>query len=101
MIKKLLPYLKNKFFWVTLAFIIWIVFFDQNNIISQFRLTRSLNDLEKQKEYYLEEIAKNKQAMFELQTDSENLEKYAREKYLMKKDDEEIFIIVDDDEISK
>jgi cell division protein FtsB len=92
----LLRILKNRYFIVTVAFIVWLVFFDNNNLLSRGRTKQTLNELRQQKSYYLHEIAKNKQEILELKTDTANLEKFAREKYLMKKDGEEVFVIGDE-----
>jgi len=97
MFRILFKYLRNKYVLVTLAFIVWILFFDNNNLISQFKLTRKLTNMEKQKEYYLEEIEKNQQEIESLTTDTTSLEKYAREKHLMKKDNEDIYIIIEEE----
>ncbi len=67
---------------------------DKNNIITQYNLRHELNDLKDKKEYYLKEIEKDKQATYELKTNISTLEKFAREKYLLKKDNEDIFLIV-------
>ncbi|MDD5506771.1 MAG: septum formation inhibitor [Bacteroidales bacterium] len=91
--KKILKVLKNKYFIVSAAFLVWLVFFDQNNIISQFKLSGKLKQLKQQKEYYEMEIRNNEKATLELMNDTDQLEKYAREKYLMKKDNEDLFII--------
>jgi len=91
--KKILKVLKNKYFIVSVAFLVWLVFFDQNNIISQLKLSRKLKQLKQQKEYYELEIRSNEKATLELMNDTDQLEKYAREKYLMKKDNEDLFII--------
>ena len=90
---KILRVLKNKYFIVSIAFLVWLVFFDQNNIISQIKLSRKLKQLQQQKEYYQLEIRNNEGATLELMNDTDQLEKYAREKYLMKKDNEDLFII--------
>ncbi|NOX85592.1 MAG: septum formation initiator family protein, partial [Chlorobi bacterium] len=90
MIRKILL---NKYFYTGLVFLIWMSFFDQDNFIEQYHLTQTLNDLRNKKQYYLQEIAKNKQKIKLLETDSAYLEKFAREKYYMKKDDEEVFVI--------
>ncbi len=90
---KILRVLKNKYFIVSIAFLVWLVFFDQNNIISQIKLSRKLKQLQQQKEYYQLEIRNNEGATLELINDTDQLEKYAREKYLMKKDNEDLFII--------
>jgi len=93
---KIPPWVKNKYFLTVVAFIIWVCFFDKNDLISQFSFRRQLKELEEDKAYYIREIEKNKKDMTELMSDPEHLEKYAREHYLMKKDDEEIFIIMRD-----
>ena len=74
-----------------------MLFVDSNDIVTQIRLKSKLSNLEKQKEYYLEkkvEVLKNKE---ELTTNQELLEKFAREKYLMKKPSEDLFVIVTED----
>ncbi|MCD4747009.1 MAG: septum formation initiator family protein [Bacteroidales bacterium] len=101
MFKKLLPYLKNKYVYTTLAFFIWMFFFDKNNIISQAKLSSILNDVKYEKQYYLKEIKTDKLATKLLKTDTATLEKFAREKYLMKKDNEDIFLIVKEDKAKK
>ena len=75
--------------------VIWVLFFDQNNLIDRYRLTRDLNQLEKDYKYYLERIQIDSARIMELKTSPENLEKFAREQYLMKKDNEDIFVIID------
>lgn len=87
-------WLKNKYTYVTFAFILYLLFFDQHNLISQYKLRAELNELEQSKEWYLEQIEQTRSDLDELLTDDEQLEKFAREKYLMKKDGEEIFVIV-------
>jgi len=94
MFKKILPYIKNKYLVTFIAFIVWIMFFDNHNIISQVRLTKELNKIKADKQFYIDEIEKDKKTSNELMTDPECLEKYAREHYLMKKDDEDIFLII-------
>ena len=64
--------------------------------MSQYELRQKLRQLRTEQKYYLDEIAKSKNDMNELKTNPANLEKFAREKYLMKKDNEEIFVIVKD-----
>src|SRR5688572_30475821 len=92
--KKILPYLKNKYIIVSAFFFIWMLFVDRNDFIAQSQQVHKLNSLKKEKTYYQEEILKTQQDLTELTTDPEHLEKFAREKYLMKKDNEDIFVIV-------
>ena len=94
MLIKLLPLLKNKYVFTTIIFIVWMLFFDRNDIISQIGMRNKLSQMKQDKLYYTTEIDKNKMAMQELMTNPETLEKFAREKYLMKKDDEDVFVIV-------
>ena len=84
----------NKYFVSSVAFLVWLTFFDNNNLIRQVRMRSALNDLQKEKEFYLEEIEKNNKAAEELMTNKEKLEKFAREKYLMKRENEDIYLIV-------
>ena len=72
------------------------MFFDKNDIVSQIDLTKKLHALEEEKKYFIDEIAQSKSDMTELVTNPKNLERFAREKYLMKKDNEDIFVIVEE-----
>ncbi len=94
MLKKILKFLRDKYIITTIIFAIWMIAIDKNNIIAQFKLLGDLNDLRDKKEYYLKEIEKDKQATYELSTNKKTLEKFAREKYLLKKENEDIFLIV-------
>lgn len=91
----ILPFLKNKFTLAFMIFVGWIVFFDQNNLFDRVQNLNQLHQLEKDKAYYLEKIKQDSIKLIELKTDKENLEKFAREQYLMKKKNEDIFIIAD------
>jgi len=93
--KLIMPLLRNRYAVTFLAFIIWIGFFDQNNLIERFELSSRIKELERQKVHYKNEIVNNKKRIEELQSDPENLEKFAREQYLMKKPDEDIFIVIE------
>jgi len=87
------PLISNKFFLATLVFIVYITVFDQNSLIDRYRLSRRIDQLEKQKQHYIDEIEQNNRKMEELQSSLDNLEKFAREEYLMKKKDEVIFVV--------
>lgn len=90
------PILKNKYALTAVVFLVWILFFDQNKIVTQFQYHQELNKLEDEKEFYQNELVKIQADLNELQSNPKSLEKFAREKYLMKKDDEEIFVIVEE-----
>lgn len=85
--------LKNKFFITGLIFILWMLVFDNSNWVSMLNTRRKINRMEDEKEYYQKKITDDKRKIRELRTNGENLEKFAREQYLMKKTNEEIFII--------
>ena len=77
---------------VTVAFVFWMLFLDSNSWLIHRELDLEIGDLEKNKEYYLHEISKDKTIM-ETLNDSLELEKFARREYFMKRENEEIFII--------
>ncbi len=89
---------KHRFIITFGVFVLWMLFFDQNNMMEQYKLRSQLNDLVDEKEYYEKEMHKAQQEYDELFTNQESLEKFAREKYLMKKDNEDIFVIVPEDD---
>lgn len=76
----------------------WVFFFDSNNFFSQQKLTKELNKVNAEKQFYIEEIEKDKSAKDKLLNDPEYLEKFARENYLMKRENEDIFIVIDEKE---
>jgi cell division protein FtsB len=90
--KAIIGVLRNKYFLVTTGFVLWIFFFAEYDVLTQYRQRNELNEM-KQKIIYLEkeiqEIQSEKEA---IKTDSNTLEKYAREKYFMKHPNEEVFV---------
>ena len=82
----------NKYTLVLVAFCFWMLFLDSNSWLIHRELDLEIDDLEKNKEYYLNEISHDK-AIIENLNDSLELEKFARREYFMKRDNEEIFII--------
>lgn len=77
----------------TICFIVWMTFFDSNDWINRYRMGSKLRALENEQEYYAEKIKEVEKDRKELMGTPELLEKFAREKYLMKKPGEEIFVI--------
>lgn len=94
---RILPVIKNKYVIAILAFLLWMTVFDENNFIAQYKTRQKLKELEKDKKYYTTEIANNKENLNELMSSMDNLEKFAREKYLMKRDNEDIFVFVEEE----
>lgn len=89
---RLLKLIKSTYGIIIILFIIWMIFFDSNSFIIHNELNNDINELNDQKSYYEKEIAKDNKELQMIQSDS-GLEKYAREKLYMKKDNEEIFLI--------
>lgn len=94
---KTFPILRNKFVLSTLIFGVWILLFDQNNLLDRFSEVKNLNQLKQEKAYYSKKIEEDERRMKELETDRDNLEKFAREQYLMKREDEDIFVILEEE----
>ena len=86
--------MRSFFFLFTVGFVLWMLFMDANDIRSQFSLGQKLRELEAEKEFYQKEIEQVNHDREELLTDDELLEKFAREKYLMKKPEEDVYVIV-------
>ena len=86
-------FLKDKFFLAAAGFAVWLLFFDRNDILTQMDRVEELKSLQKSKKYYTEQIAQERKISEELQSDPATIEKFAREKYLMKRDNEDLFII--------
>ncbi|HPQ08433.1 MAG TPA: septum formation initiator family protein [Bacteroidia bacterium] len=84
----------NKYTITILFFVVWLLFFDKNDFFTQRDLSIQLKKLYDEKRYYLNEIEKNKIAADELKNNMQSLERFARERYWMKKDNEEVYIIV-------
>lgn len=84
--------LTNVFVIILVPFIIWMLFFDDNSYLTHRKFNKEIKDLEKTISFYEAKIAKDKETIKKLE-DSLELERFAREKYLMKKENEDIYII--------
>jgi len=91
-VSKVLIILKNKYLIATAAFLFILLSFDHNNLFEQAGRKQQLNELQQNKAFYENEIAKTKQQLADLQSNASALEKYAREKFFMKKDNEDLFL---------
>jgi cell division protein DivIC len=87
--------LGNKYFIAILLFLAWIIFFDENNLVAHHRNKLRLNALKEQRVFYRDKIEADNLKMEELRSGSVNLEKYAREQFLMTKPDEDLFLVVE------
>ena len=91
--KVFIQLLKNKYSLSFIIFLVWVVFFDTNNLIERTINIRQVNQLENDIIFYNEKIKDDNAKLDELLSNPANLEKFAREQYLMKRDNEDIFII--------
>ena len=95
--RKILSFLQyvflNKYFFVLFLFFVYLIFFDDHNLIKRYNTKQEIKQLEQEYQYYLDEIEANKSKINQLNKDSVFLEKFAREKYYMKNDKEDVFIL--------
>lgn len=86
-------FVRNKFFLATVGFIVWMLFFDRNDLLTQMQRRRELSEIRQSKQYFEKQITENRKFSKDLQFNASAIEKYAREKYMMKRDNEDLFII--------
>jgi len=92
--KKLISIIKNKYLITFLAFFVWLIVFDQHNLIDRFKTRKYLHKIIQDTTHYHDNIIRDQEIIDQLETNTDNLEKFAREKYMMKADNEDIFIII-------
>jgi cell division protein FtsB len=91
---KIPPVLRNKYILTLIIFVVWLVLLDSNNLIARYKEIKNLRKLKAEKEYFTRRIEMDKRKLQELRTDNQNLEKFAREQYKMKKPDEDLYIVL-------
>jgi cell division protein FtsB len=96
--KKWFAVVTNMYVLVLTAFLIWMLFFDTNSLLIHLELKKDIRNLEKQREFLQDEISKDKKIIEKL-SDPEELEKFAREHYYLKRKNEEIYLIEYEDSI--
>lgn len=101
LLQKLPRFLKNKYVLTVLAFFIWLLFFDNNDLIRQYERQQQLEKLKEQRSFYKERIDRTRAELKALTSDTSELVRFARERYLMKKPNEDIYVIVDEEEEGK
>ncbi len=85
---------RNKYILTVIIFFVWIILFDSNNLLARLKEMKELRNLKSEREYYVNRITSDRKKLNELKTDNDNLEKFAREQYRMKKADEDLYIIL-------
>jgi hypothetical protein len=93
-VDKIPSFLKNKYLLTGVAFLILMIFIDRNNLISQYKMRRELSGLRNELQFYKDQARMDSMELNRLLGDSLELEKLGREKYLMKRDSEDVYIIV-------
>ena len=97
LINRIPPLLRNKYILSLVVFAVWMVFFDDRDVITtHFRYKKELTDLKNSKDYYQKQIEATREELGKLQSDPALLEKYARERYRMKRDNEDLYIIAEE-----
>ncbi len=91
-------FIKNKYLITAVAFFIWIAVLDSYSWYDRIRLEKNLTNLKAEKIFLEKKIKQDSINLHDLKTNKSNLEKFAREKYLMKKDNEDVFVIVTEEE---
>jgi len=89
---KIVKIITNIFVLILVPFLVWMLFFDENSYLTHRKFDKEINDLERTITFYKKNIAADKATIKKLQ-DSIQLERFAREKYLMKKENEDIYVI--------
>lgn len=95
--ERLIALFRNKYFLAIAFFVVWMIFFDKNDILSQYDYHAQANKLQTEKDFYTQEIKVINKDLKELDSDLTTAEKYAREKYFMKKENEDVFVIIKKD----
>ncbi|HXA01926.1 MAG TPA: septum formation initiator family protein [Cytophagaceae bacterium] len=91
-----IPLFAKSFYFISGAlFIVWMLFFDSNDFMSQYRMSRKLSDLKEEKAYYNQKIQEVQQERQALLSNPQKLEKFARETYRMKKKTEDVYVVID------
>jgi cell division protein FtsB len=97
-VSPLLRVVRSFYFLTGLGFLVWMLVFDTNDLGKQFDIYRKWQELRNEKQYYLDNIEVVKRERAELMSSPELLEKFARERYLMKRPGEDLFVLVPEEE---
>lgn len=92
-LRRIPPFVYNKYFLATSLFVIWMLFFDRNDFFTQMARKKELAEIEESKDYFAKKIADGKKFSSEMRSNADAVEKFVREKYLMKRDNEDLFLI--------
>jgi cell division protein FtsB len=93
LIRYIPSFIYNKFFLAAILFVVWMLFFDRNDLFTQMERKNELQQIEQNKDYFAQKIAEGKKFSRDMRTNADAVEKFAREKYLMKRENEDLFLI--------
>ncbi len=96
--QKLPAPLRNKYLITFIVFLVWIFFIDTFDIITQIKMNKEFKQLKEQQEFYKSEVKKDSTIIYNLNNNPEEQERFARERFLMKKDNEDLFIVREKEE---
>ena len=94
LIKRIPDWLKNKYLLAAMLFLVWMLFFDPKDLGNEYSKWTKYKELQSSEEHLINKISETRAELKELKNNAQTIEKYAREKYLMKKDNEDLFIMV-------
>ena len=87
------PFIYNKYFIASFFFAVWMLFFDRNDFFTQTERKNELKQIEASKEYFAQKTAESKKFSLDMRSNADAVEKYVREKFLMKRDNEDLFLV--------
>lgn len=93
--ERVVSLVKNKFLIAGIAFLVWMLFFDRNDLATQFGYQKEKSRLETEKEYYANENIRIEQVIKDVQFNPSEIQRIAREKYKMKKANEDIYVVIE------
>ena len=95
--ERLLSVIRNKYLIASAAFVVWMLFFDRNDVATQYNYYSQLKELRAQKEFYTTEIDRVTKTLHDINSDPKALQRIAREKYKMKRENEDVFVIIEEE----
>lgn len=93
LLRQIPSFIFNKYFLATSLFAVWMLFFDRNDVFTQLNRKNDLSQIEESKAYFSQKIAEGKKFSLDMRSNADAVEKFVREKYLMKRDNEDLFLI--------
>lgn len=93
LIRYIPAFIYNKYFLASALFAAWMLFFDRNDLFTQMERKNELKQIEDSKDYFAKKIAEGKKFTVDMRSNADAVEKFVREKYLMKRDNEDLFLI--------